>query len=167
VLAGEGVRLRVGVTGHQRRKGADWSWVEAELGRELSAHASSLEGWTSLAAGADQIFARVVLQLGGALVAVVPIRNYERFFATPDQLGEYHRLLSRCIRTVQLDAPDSGQAFVAAGHRIVDECQQMLAVWDGLPARSPGSTGDVVKYARTLQRPITILDPITRTVRHN
>jgi hypothetical protein len=41
----------------------------------------------------------------------------------------------------------------------------MIAVWDGLPSRSPGSTADVVQYARQLNRPMTILDPLTKTIR--
>jgi hypothetical protein len=157
--------LRVGVTGHQRRRGADWGWVAAEITSELARFTPAIEGWTSLAAGTDQIFARIVLQLGGALVAVVPTDHYEKFFVTPDQVGEYHRLLGQCRQVIELNARNSGQAFVAAGHRIVCECAHMIAVWDGLPSRSPGSTADVVQYARQLNRPMTILDPLTKTIR--
>lgn len=157
--------VRVGVTGHQHLKGADWQWVEAEMGRQLRARGPNLEGWTSLAAGADQLFARVVLQVGGALVGVVPLKDYDTYFAEPAEAAEYHRLLRLCTRVISLDAQDSGQAFLAAGQCIVDACGWLIAVWDGVGSQSLGSTGDVVSYARSLLRPTTILDPLAKAVR--
>jgi hypothetical protein len=157
--------VRIGVTGHQWLPNADWAWVEATLVQSLAPFGPSLEGWTSLAIGTDQIFARAVLGMQGTLVTVIPLKDYERFYSSEDAVCEYHRLLRSSSRIVHMDAPDEGEAFLAAGKRIVDECHEMFAVWDGLPSPSLGSTGDIVEYARLRREPLTIIDPVSRVVR--
>ena len=48
---------------------------------------------------------------------------------------------------------------MAAGRLLVERSDRLIAVWDGLPARGPGGTADVVAYARALSRPVTVLWP--------
>ena len=55
----------VGITGHQiLADAAGWTWVRAALLAELSEVPPPLIGCSSLAAGADQIFAELVLSYG-------------------------------------------------------------------------------------------------------
>jgi len=145
------------------RVGADWEWVNHALKRSLAAFELPFEGWTSLAAGADQAFANAVLDCGGALVAVIPIAGYEKFFPTDLDLREYLRLLDASARTIRLDNPNPALAFLNAGKRIVDECTTIIAIWDGGPSRGPGGTADIVRYARELGRSVIVLDPLTRS----
>ena len=56
------------------------------------------------------------------------------------------------------------EAFLAAGRYIVDHCDVLFAVWDGLPAGAMGGTGDVVEYARRSERRVVHLNPIERRV---
>jgi hypothetical protein len=155
--------LKIGVAGHQKREGADWAWVEEKLLRVLPRIAPLLEGWTSLAAGADQAFARAILRCGGSLVTVIPIPEYERFFEKRNDLEEYNRLLAASQRVIRLEDQEPSQAFLAAGCRIVDECESLIAIWDGKRSKGLGGTADIVAYAQSLRRAILLLDPILKS----
>lgn len=156
--------MKVGVTGHQLRPGIDWAWVERGLRDALTALDDVESGVSSLAAGADQAFAGVALDLGIRVVAVVPLDDYERYF-DDNSLRTYRRLIARCAR-VDLHHPgDPEHAFLEAGRFIVRTCDLMFAVWDGEVAAGVGGTGDIVSYARELGRPIVHLDPFEMNVR--
>ena len=153
----------VGITGHQKRKGLDWNWVSATLRAELTALGDVSRALSSLAAGADQRFATAALDLNIPVTAVLPMKGYERFLRGRD-LARYHELLVRCDQLVLDGTGRPNEAFLAAGHYIVDHCDILFAVWDGTPAGAMGGTGDVVEYARRLQRRIVHLNPIERRV---
>src|SRR4051812_43157801 len=90
--------MRVGVTGHRAFEPAVASGgaqVVGELVRTLPDQATPLVGVTSLAAGADQIFADAVLAAGGAIEAVIPFAGYERELLEPAARAGYERLLAR------------------------------------------------------------------------
>jgi hypothetical protein len=42
---------------------------------------------------------------------------------------------------------------------MVDEADELYAVWDGKPARSYGGTADVVAYAREHGTPVRVIWP--------
>ena len=153
----------VGITGHQKRKGLDWNWVSATLRAELTALGNVSRALSSLAAGADQRFATAALELNIPVTAVLPMKGYERFLRGRDH-ARYHELLARCDQLVLDGTGRPNEAFLAAGRYIVDHCDILFAVWDGMPAGAMGGTGDVVEYARRLQRRIVHLNPIERRV---
>src|SRR5258706_1818674 len=94
------VGVNIGVSGHQKRPGIDWNWVAAALRGEVVKTERIAKAFSSLAAGSDQVFADVAIGLGIAVVAVIPLEGYERYFDGKD-LAKYRRLLSRSQR-VQL-----------------------------------------------------------------
>ncbi|WP_098008507.1 hypothetical protein [Streptomyces sp. sk226] len=149
---------RIGVTGHRSIPAEARPHVLAGLraafrGRERATHALS-----SLAVGADQLFADLALARGAELTAVIPSGDYETCFESAADLARYRALKARAVREVRLDFPHStDEAYYAAGTYIADHCDRLLAVWDGLPARGLGGTGDIVTYARTLGRPVTVI----------
>jgi hypothetical protein len=153
----------VGITGHQKRRGLDWNWVSATLGAELAALGNVSRALSSLAAGADQRFASAALELGIPVSAVLPMSGYERFLRGRD-LARYQALLARCDQLVLDGKGRPNEAFLAAGRYIVDHCDVLFAVWDGLPAGAMGGTGDVVEYARQSGRRIVHIDPLAQTV---
>jgi hypothetical protein len=155
--------MNVGVTGHRQREGIEWSWVAQVLRAELAKLTGIRKAFSSLAAGTDQVFADVALELGLPVTAVLPINAYERFFDA-EGLAEYHRLLPLC-KLIQLRG--SGyleQGFFEAGKFIVDHSDLLIAVWDGAPARGQGGTADVVAYARKRSCPVAHIHPFNRTV---
>src|SRR5690242_11163405 len=84
----------IGITGHQRRKGIQWLWVERAIYFELSGARNVDKVFSSLAAGSDQVFAQVAIRLGIPLVAVVPLEGYDRFFKA-SALAKYRILLGQ------------------------------------------------------------------------
>jgi len=67
------------------------------------------------------------------------------------------------VETLSFDEP-SEEAYLAAGCRVVDMSDVLLAVWDGQPARGKGGTGNIVEYARSRATRVEIVWPkgITR-----
>jgi hypothetical protein len=154
--------MRVGVTGHQAREGIDWEWTAATLREALKGWERPLQGWSSLAVGADQVFARTILQLGGSLVTVVPGPWYEQCF-DGQTLDDYQHLLSRG-ESETLHGLRGEDAFLAAGLEVADRTDKLVAIWDGEPAQGLGGTADIVDHARSRGKPILHIDPIRRTV---
>jgi hypothetical protein len=48
---------------------------------------------------------------------------------------------------------------MAASERMLDLADQLVAVWDGLPARGYGGTADVVAAARRRGMPVVVVWP--------
>lgn len=119
-----------------------------------------LIGITCLADGADQLFARAVLDHGGVLEVVVPAQRYRDGLEPASAREEYDRLFARACHVERLSfAESTEQAHMAAGRFIVETSDVLVAVWDGKPARGLGGTADVVRYARELGVPVEILWP--------
>ncbi|GAA3259017.1 hypothetical protein ACFO1B_53120 [Dactylosporangium siamense] len=156
----------IGVTGHQNIPAGALAYVTAGIRDLLGAFEPPVTGVGSLAAGADQLFAAVVADLGGRLDVVVPCDGYDAAFGTPADARRYRRLLSAAASVEWLPFPaPSEEAFMAAGIRVVERCSVLLAVWDGRPAAGRGGTADVVAHARSLGRPVHVLWPagVTRS----
>ena len=157
--------MKVGITGHQRREGIQWSWVRETICAELRRAGSVTQALSSLAAGSDQEFAEAAISLGIPVTAVIPLDGYERFFKGPD-LASYERLLDQS-KIVQLRwRGDAEHAFFEAGKFIVDQCDVLFAVWDGEKAEGLGGTGDIVGYARQKKRAVIHIEPISMTIGH-
>lgn len=149
---------RIGVTGHRSIPEEAHAHVLEGIRSALCGLEGSLEALSSLAVGADQLFADLALAHGAELTAVIPSGDYEDGFDDEADLARYRELRARAVREVRLDFPHStDEAYYAAGTYIADHCDRLLAVWDGLPARGLGGTGDIVTYARTLGRPVTVI----------
>src|SRR5438477_9844689 len=96
--------MRVGVTGHQKLDDASiWPWVEKTITEELDRFPMPLVAVSSLAIGADQLLARLVLGRGGQLHAVLPFSDYERIFYGEGLIG-YRNLIGTATIEV-LDTP--------------------------------------------------------------
>src|ERR1700730_16957828 len=87
--------MQVGIAGHQDRPGIDWDWVGGTLLSELRRMRGVTRALSSLAVGSDHIFACTALEFGIPVLAVIPMDNYERFFA-PEARADYEAVLKRC-----------------------------------------------------------------------
>lgn len=149
--------MTIGCTGHQRLPRKIASYARGALQKDFAA-ATDLTGVCSLAAGADQLFARAILDAGGVLWVVVPCDNYESSFTAEEDLARYEFLLAQAARVERLDFPEpSEDAYFEAGRQVVDISDRLVALWDGREARGHGGTGDVVNYAKQQSKPVTIL----------
>jgi hypothetical protein len=149
---------RIGIAGHQDLPKAATDFIRQGI-RDVLAQYDDVVGYSSLAAGADQLFAVEVLSRGGRLHAVVPSAGYETTL-DGDAAELYVRLLAAASDTTQLAFPAPGEpAYEAAGQWIAEHSELLIAVWDGLPARGRGGTADTVAYARELDREVQVIWP--------
>lgn len=156
--------FNIGVTGHQKRDGLDWSWTRASISSVLHDEMPVTGALTSLAVGTDQIFAEEALACAIRLKVIIPFADYDRCFTEQD-LANYRRLLARAYKSVVIDPMTSDQqAFLAAGMQIANESDLIVAVWDGKPAVGLGGTADIVKHALAAGRQVIHLDPFSRTI---
>jgi hypothetical protein len=151
---------RIGITGHTNLSAATVPLVAAGIRAELARHSVGLTGVTCLARGADQIFARVVLELGGDLEVVLPAEDYRVRKVSADNAAEFDELhaMARAIRTMPF-AHSDGNAYQAASEHLLSTVDWLIAVWDGRPAGGHGGTADVVAAAHRLGIPVTVMWP--------
>src|SRR6266496_2236684 len=112
---------RIGITGHQKLATDTERFVAARL-QQLLAQYERLVGITSLAAGTDQLFARIVLMLGGTLEVIVPAKTYRETFSSREDLAVYDTLLRQAAKIAVLPfVHPSEEAFMAAGRKVVQQ----------------------------------------------
>lgn len=157
--------LCIGVTGHRTllEPEALERRVEDILQRLARLFAASglpvplLTVASPLAEGADRLVAQVVLRRPRArLHALLPLPpdEYRMDFCEQSQ-QEFDALLGRAEQILVVPpALSRTAAYAAAGLAVLDRCRILIALWDGLPARGVGGTGDVVAEARRRSVPL-------------
>ncbi|MDI6103061.1 hypothetical protein QLQ12_31050 [Actinoplanes sp. NEAU-A12] len=149
--------MRFGVTGH-RMLPPGIAERAVDHWRQVLPTGAGLLGVSSLADGADQLFAAHVLAAGGVLEAVLPSADYAGSLTADGSRARFEGLVRAAATVITMPYPEPcDQGFLAAGQALVDRCDHLFAVWDGLPARGLGGTADVVAYARSHGRPVTVL----------
>jgi hypothetical protein len=134
--------------------------VAAGIRQVLSAHDGPLVGVSCLARGADQVFARVVLELGGRLDVVLPAADYRERKVKPDNREEFDELIGRSSTVRVLPFETSNQdAYAAANEVVFTSVDTLVAVWDGAPPDARGGTADAVEAARARGIPVTVVWP--------
>ena len=165
--------LSVGVTGHRaevlpdrglpvlRERIRDILLLIAEAGNALyereracfSDEKPHLRFVSPVADGADQIAAEVALELGWELQVILPFgrQTYRRSLANHKARAGFDALLERASSVLELpgDRRRELDAYVMTGRATVAHCDMLIAVWDGLPPRGRGGTGEVVQIAIT------------------
>jgi hypothetical protein len=105
------------------------------------------------------MFARAVLDAGGALEAVIPADRY-RDGLPDDAHAAYDELLAAASAVHRLGHVEStSTAHMDASADMLKRADRLFAVWDGLPPRGYGGTADVVNHARKLNLPVTVIWP--------
>ncbi|WP_446222066.1 hypothetical protein ACTWPB_19730 [Nocardia sp. IBHARD005] len=139
--------MRISVTGHMNLP-ADTVPIVREAIADLIADTPNLVGISCIARGADSIFAEAVLDAGGHLEVVLPLRDYREAKVQPDHLAQFDALIDRATTVRVMDFDTAGRdAYEAANAVLVGEADRMIAVWDGKVGLRAG-TGTVVVSAR-------------------
>jgi len=159
----------VGFVGH--RELANPAAVAEVIGRELDAlqgvPGAEWQALSSIAAGGDRLFVQEVLARQLGWEAVLPLAPSE-FRKDFDEAGwrEVEALLAEAEHTRVIGArSDRNDSYLDCGVEIAADCDVLIAVWDGQPARGRGGTAEIVAYSRELGRPLLVIDPATLTVR--
>lgn len=161
--------MRVGITGHQRLPhDDDWIWVKDEMSKIIKDLPAKVTGVTSLAAGADQLFADLILKNDGMIYVVVPFEGYEESFEKLEDRNRYHdmRVSGMKIEVLPRKISDE-ESYLAAGQKVVDLSNMMIAVWNGKPAAGLGGTADIVDYALQKKKQLYHINPLTHVVTKN
>ncbi|GAA4681978.1 hypothetical protein [Phytohabitans rumicis] len=151
----------IGVTGHvhlsEPTEGLIFRAVTAAL-RECAD--SPPHGITCLALGADQIFARAIVALGGTFEAVLPSHDYREQVVAAQDRDSFDALLAQASKVLVMPAHCSGRpAYVAASKYMLSRSAMLFAIWDGQPTRSVGDTAHVVSLAEASGLPVKVLWP--------
>ena len=148
----------IGFTGHRKLQNPEAvaDAIRAEL-VALQADGTQLIAMSSIAIGADTVFAREVIRAGIKWIVLLPRAEkvFEKDF-TPEQWTEAQALMEKASDKRILLGPDTDQAYVDCGKATVDDSDCLFAVWDGQPARGPGGTAEIIDYARMLGRKVTL-----------
>ncbi|MFG3134265.1 hypothetical protein ACGFZU_42095 [Streptomyces tendae] len=152
--------MRVGITGHRGLS----THVEAQVRVLLTAYVmahdpADLVGASCIADGPDSWFAETVLKHGGRLEVVVPATEYRQ--GLPDwHHPVYDQLIARAADIHHTGMTEStSEAHQAGSEILVGLVDELVAVWDGKPARGYGGTADVVAYAERTGVPVRVLWP--------
>ncbi|MFF5588655.1 hypothetical protein [Streptomyces hygroscopicus] len=139
--------MRLGITGHRGLPPKTERLVRRALQEEVARHGPDLVGVSCIADGPDAWFAELVLEAGGRLEVVVPAENY-RDGLPEEHHQSYDRLIQQAADVHRTGMVESGsQAHMAGSEILVGLVDELVAVWDGQPARGYGGTADVVAYA--------------------
>jgi hypothetical protein len=165
--------FRVGVTGHRNL----YPWTCRELRPRVRAKLEQIEhlaqqtatqarnyydddvpailrAISPLAEGADRLFAEEALDLGYELECPLPFhcQEYRNDFRDEASKRQFDRLLARAGAVFELDGSreDAPAAYNLVGELVLDQCDMLLAIWDGNDAKGAGGTADVV--AKTKER---------------
>ncbi len=170
----DGSILRIGVSGHQQiGDEATIEFVSQQVHELLSKfqhlrreHGQHVVVYSALAIGTDRLFVKTALALGIPVEVVIPCSHYAEIYESSEIREEYHDLLSRCGQVHELSFEDcSEDAYLAAGHWIVDHTDLMILVWNGYPAGGKGGTADIASYARLMRCPFIHINPRSQTVK--
>lgn len=159
-------RIVIGVTGH-RTLDADSEVSDAihSVVERIQQMLPSMQNTTiilsvlsPLAEGADRLVARDVLKTPGSTLEIVlplPKDDYVQDFETGESISEFEELLSKATNVKELQTGyRRPKVYEQVGHYIVDQCDVLIAIWDGKSAEGPGGTGDIVAYARETKCPM-------------
>jgi hypothetical protein len=107
-----------------------------------------------------------MLRRGGSLEVVVPFAEYESKFSDRGDKEEYRRLLRRATAVEVLNRHGSDEeAYLAAGKRLVDLSDLVIAVWNGRPAAGLGGTGDIAVYTMRQRKRGIHINPLSKEVK--
>lgn len=152
-------KIKIGISG--KRDILSDIYVREEMKKSISnilkkEKTKSFTACSSMAKGADTIFANVVLrEFNQEIKIVLPFDSteYEKDFTESADLAEYKNWISTTgiSKVVTMDIPKTqelrNEAYFIVGKFIADTCDYMIIIWDELKPRGKGGTAEILGYA--------------------
>ncbi len=129
---------------------------------------------SALAEGADRIVAEVILETVNAkLEAILPLtkEDYLTDFKADGSVKQFEALLKMDSSAISLRnksiaeeytetmrGPARRKAYWQVGKHIVDRCDVLIVIWDGVASAGKGGTYDVMEYAKKQKRPFILIN---------
>ncbi len=157
---------RLGIVGHRVLDRQAREFVSSACSALIAdaQRTTTVAAVSALAEGADTLFAEAAVSAGATLEIVRPYDGYEGEF-DPGQRCRYRELRRAAHRETRLPfGRRSTRAYEAAMRHVTDECDVLVAAWDGTPPRGTGGTADTVRYAERIGRRIVHLDVVGHRV---
>ena len=149
-----------GITGHRELQNLEWI---KETMKEVIGEMGITYGVTCLATGADELFAELLRQKNINYTAVIPCIHYDKTFEK-EELNKFVLSRNKASKLIELNNDNpSEKAFDEAGNTVVDNSEILIAIWNGQEAKGLGGTADIVEYAKTKNKKIIHINPITKT----
>lgn len=152
--------MRIAVTGHMNISETSEPLIAEAIRRHLEQLDGELVGISCIARGADSVFARTVLELGGVLEVIMPSTNYREAKVKPDHAPLFDELIGKAAKVITLPFDTANRdAYAAANETMLDGADELLAVWDGVPSPDRGGTAGAVADAQDRGLPVTVIWP--------
>jgi hypothetical protein len=161
--------IKIGITG-KRNINSD-ILVRDEIKKMISSilnkeNADSFIAFSALAKGADTIFVDVVCNdCKQPIKIILPFDSmeYEKDFIEKNDLAVYNHWISKIgiWEVLTADIPKNQEhrndAYFSVGKYLVDTCDYMIVVWDGLKPSGKGGTAEILGYAKEQNKPVEII----------
>ncbi len=167
--------IRIGVTGHRNLRTEMIDDIRKRT-RQAIARTDSIWSFairngkvnrvilTPLAEGADRLVVKEALEIDASdsdhrtiIEAILPMpeEDYLLDFRSSDSKAEFEGYIGQAASVEVISHTESREeAYERAGRYVVDYCDVLIAIWNGDEAAGRGGTGETVRYARSLNRPI-------------
>jgi hypothetical protein len=153
--------VAIGVTGHRNLTNEEQllSGVDQALNHIQGAFPNSrITIISPLAEGADRLVAwRAMANNDADLVVPLPldVEEYMLDFSKISSKAEFVTLLEQAAQVIELPVLENREdSYLAVGLYVLKQCDILIAIWDGLPARGPAGTGQIVAHAREQKKPL-------------
>lgn len=160
----------VGFTGHRELPDPMETarTIRGVLKKLTAEHPARWTAISSVAAGGDMLFAESALEIGlpWRVLLPMPAAKFREDFKE-DEWTRAEALMRRAshVDVTSESADDLREHdYLDCGHETVNECDVLVALWDGLEARGVGGTAEIVAYARKLAKPLVLINSATLAV---
>jgi hypothetical protein len=162
---------RLGIVGHRELDAEAAAFVGSSSSTLLSdalAASGDVVAISALAEGADTLFAEAALSVNVPLEVVRPFSCYADDFLTEHSRKRYRTLAAAARKETRLRfTARSTHAYEAAMQWVVENCDVLVAAWDGGPGRGREGTAQAIRHAALIGRPLVQLDVSQRVVRRS
>ena len=160
--------LAIGFTGHRSLLDESNSrkLICDYLAEQKATTLGIVYGVSSVAAGGDLLFAESCIQLEIPLRVLLPLPR--EYFRKDFDVATWMRVEQVLSKAVSVEVTGTNelreQGYYECGVETVQQCQLMIALWDGEPSRGLGGTQQIVSFARTMGRPVVWFHSATGTM---
>lgn len=151
---------KIGITGH-RLPIYNLDYLHSEIYSILLSEKNKnpkVKAISALATGADTVFAKIALELKINLIAIIPmpIEEYLSDFqidedkTTLRELWEASETQEIICSKEEFDNNKKSEYYLQTGISIANQCDKLIAAWDGRKENGTGGTAQIVSYYRRL-----------------